>query len=244
VMHFAHELSTIGRCATFDETADGFARGEGCGALWVKPASKQAETSRIMASIRGLDAQHAGRSVSLTSPSGKAQRAVLMSSLRHSRLSEHEIDLVECHGTGTALGDAIEVGALLDLICHPKRTAPLLLGTIKTNVSHTESSSGSVGLIKCILHLRHSCVPANQHLRQLNKHGDRGATTTDCFKPQFPIEPLSVKRRESSISGIVSAFGLGGCNATVVFQTTGSETKPRTRDPQSPTFYVETWVGA
>jgi len=97
-------------------------------------------------------------------------------------------------------------------------------------------------LIKCILHLRHSCVPANQHLRHLNNHCDRGATTTDCSKPQLPIEPLSVKRRESSIFGILSAFGLGGCNATVVFQTTGIETKPRAPDPQSPSFYVETCV--
>lgn len=243
VMHLAHELSANGRCATFDATADGFARAEGCGALWLTLTPTQKEMSHIIASVPGVDVQHAGRSVALTSPSGKAQQAVLRGALGDSGLSEEDISSVECHGTGTALGDPMEVAALRDVMYRSKRTTPLILGTVKTNVAHTESASGVVGLIKCILHMSRRCVPPNLHLRQLNHHLDGAANTTTPSKLQYPIEssPL-VQRSHPTIAGIVTAFGLGGCNAAAVFQPRITSVNPRQPDSKHKGLHAETWV--
>jgi len=169
VMTLAHELSSLGRCATFDGTADGFVRGEGVGAFWLNLASNHSEINEV-ASIQGIDVQHAGRSVSLTAPSGNAQQTVLRSALSASGCSSEEIALVECHGTGTALGDALEVGALRTVMNKSDTAKPLLLGTVKTNVAHTEGASGAVGLITAIQQMSRACTTANLHLRQLNEH--------------------------------------------------------------------------
>merc|ERR1719375_796326 len=213
VMTLAHELSTIGRCATFDEVADGFARGEGCGALWVELAGKETDAS---CSIAGLDTQHAGRSVSLTAPSGNAQQTCLRAALRYSGSPEEEIAFIECHGTGTALGDPIEVGALRTVLRQTKREVPLLLGTVKTNVAHTEGASGVVGLIKCIVHMQHACAPPNLHLRRQNQHLEGPGINSVELLPPTELCPIAAKGKH--ISGIVSAFGLGGCNAVAVFE--------------------------
>jgi acyl transferase domain-containing protein len=92
--------------------------------------------------------------------------------LRDARLPGTAIAVAECHGTGTALGDPIEVGALTEVIDSSNFVPPRILGTLKTNWAHTESSAGIVGLIKCLLLLEHSSGPANLHLRRLNKHID------------------------------------------------------------------------
>lgn len=181
-MALAHELSGIGRCATFDAAADGFARGEGCGALWLEPAPTQTDAQHIFGSVLSLNVQHSGRSVSLTTPSGNAQQILLRTALRQSGVEEEEVTLVECHGTGTALGDPIELGALRAVLDKAERAVPLLFGTVKTNVAHTERASGVVGLIKSILHVHRSCAPANLHLRQLNNHLDDYGKDTNVFK--------------------------------------------------------------
>lgn len=148
----------------------------------------------------------------------------------------------ECHGTGTALGDPLEVGALRTVMCKPKRKTPLLLGTVKTNVAHTESASGVVGLIKSVLHMNRSCAPANLHLRQLNEHIDRDASSTEPSELEFPIEMCSLAARTGrNIFGTVSAFGLGGCNATAIFKSNPNTTTGRV-DSRAASLHVETWA--
>eukprot|EP00746_Dinoflagellata_sp_MGD_P156676 gnl/MRDRNA2_/MRDRNA2_85929_c0_seq1.p1 gnl/MRDRNA2_/MRDRNA2_85929_c0~~gnl/MRDRNA2_/MRDRNA2_85929_c0_seq1.p1 ORF type:complete len:1316 (+),score=152.61 gnl/MRDRNA2_/MRDRNA2_85929_c0_seq1:4411-8358(+) len=242
VMQLAHELSSIGRCASFDTAADGFARGEGSGAIWLTMNPTEAEMETSIGSLPGIATQHNGRSVSLTAPSGNSQQTVLRAALSDSGLVEQDITVVECHGTGTSLGDPIEVGALRRVFGRSETAAPLLLGTVKTNVAHTEGASGMVGLIKSVLKMKQSFVTPNLHLRQIN---DAFATAKDVF---FPTEPGSLSKTEKAISGFVSAFGLGGCNAIGVLQvspTDGTSQKKGASDSklkQASSLKVVTWV--
>lgn len=188
LVHLAGWLSSIGRCATFDSSSDGFALGEGCAALWLTTPTKQAETQDTIATVSGLAVQHAGGTSKLTSPSGNSQQAVLRSALRDSGLAESANAVVECHGTATPLGDTIEVGALLSVMRNSKGPLPLSIGTIKTNVGHTESASGMLGLRKCILQMSRSVVSPNLHLRQLNKHLAEASKASSSCMPQYPTE--------------------------------------------------------
>jgi acyl transferase domain-containing protein len=180
--------------------------------------------------------------MSLTAPSGNAQQAVLRDSLAESGVSERDIAVIECHGTGTALGDAIEYGALTNVIGKSQRAAAVIIGTVKTNLAHTESASGMAGLIKCIRQMTNCWVPPNLHLRQLN---DKFASHAGF---QFSNEPcLFDSEGISQMSGIVSAFGLGGANATAVVQAseltdTKRTRKDREKDLMKACFQITNWV--
>ncbi len=162
----ARMLSPTGRCATFDAAADGYVRGEGA-ALVVLKRLQDAEQAgdRILAIIRGSAVNQDGRSNGLTAPSGSAQQAVIRAALRDAAVTPDQISYVETHGTGTPLGDPIEVNALSAVLNEGRRgDQPCWIGAVKSQIGHLEAAAGMAGLIKTILCLQHRHLPANLHL--------------------------------------------------------------------------------
>jgi acyl transferase domain-containing protein len=208
----ARVLSPDGLCKTFDARADGYGRGEGCGVVVLKRLTEaEAAGDRIMAVIRGSSVNHGGAASGLTVPNGQAQEALLRAALQDARVSPDEVDLIETHGTGTSLGDPIEVKAIGRVFCGTGRSHPLALGAVKSNFGHLEAAAGIIGLIKVVQCLRHEAIPANLHLHTPN--------------PLIPWERLAVDLPRQNrawprggrlrIAG-VSSFGISGTNAHVV----------------------------
>jgi acyl transferase domain-containing protein len=203
-------MAPDGHCKTFDDAADGYVRGEGGGVVVLKKVSAAiADGDRILAVIRGSAVNHDGRSGGLTAPSGPAQAAVIREALEAARVRPAEIGFVETHGTGTALGDPIEVEALASVLGGRDPREPLLLGALKTNLGHLEAASGIAGLIKAVLVLQHGVVPANLHLKKKNT--------------RIPWDRLSVKVPEENTPwhgryAGVSSFGFSGTNAHVILE--------------------------
>jgi acyl transferase domain-containing protein len=205
-------LAPDGRCKTFDATADGYGRGEGCGVLVLKRLSDAlADGDDVLAIIRGSAVNHDGRSNGLTVPSGLAQEGVARDALRSAGVSATEIGYVEAHGTGTALGDPIELHAIGAV--HKGRAAPLLVGSAKTNIGHLEAAAGVAGLLKLALMLRHRQVAPHLNLRLPNPYVDWANIPVEvaCGKRSFPAP-------EGRLLGGVSSFGFGGTNAHVVLE--------------------------
>ena len=203
-------MARDGRCKTFDHRADGFVRGEGCGVVILKrlPDALR-DRDPVLAVILGSATGQDGASNGLTAPSGPAQQAVVRRALEAARVAPGKVGYVETHGTGTALGDPIEVDALTAVL--GSGGAACFLGALKTNLGHLEAASGIAGLIKAVLCLRHGSIPPNLHLERLNPHlsiaGTRFLLPTGLHP--WPGVP------EPRIAG-VSSFGFGGTNAHVV----------------------------
>jgi amino acid adenylation domain-containing protein len=201
-------LSPDGACKTFDEGADGYVRGEGCGALILKRLSDaQADGNRILAVIRGSALNQDGRSAGLTAPNGLAQEAVIRKALANAGLRPDDIDCIEAHGTGTALGDPIEMHALRAVFAG--RSRPLHVGSVKTNIGHTEAAAGAAGLIKAVQVLRHQALPPTLHFRRLNPHIDLGGVDIRVPTALTPTEIRAIG---------VSSFGFSGTNAHIVLE--------------------------
>ena len=168
----ARMLAADGRCKTFDAAADGFARGEGCGVLVLKRLSDaMVNGDTILALIRGSAINQDGRSGGLTVPNGPSQQAVIRAALNRAGLQPNQISYIEAHGTGTALGDPIEVGALGAVFgsSHSSQQ-PLYIGSVKTNIGHLEAAAGIAGLIKVVLALQHETLPPHLHFHQPSPH--------------------------------------------------------------------------
>ncbi|KAL8434739.1 hypothetical protein ACSSS7_002984 [Eimeria intestinalis] len=171
----ASMLSVDGRCKTFDESANGYVRSEGCGAVLLKVLPREStDPLSVCAWIRGAANNHVGRSASLTAPNGPAQQAVIRAALHDAGInSPAEVSVLEAHGTGTSLGDPIEVGAIRAVYCNGfPHSAPLILGALKSLMGHAEGAAGIAGLIKLILVLQHRTATPNLHLNTLNPHID------------------------------------------------------------------------
>ncbi|MDI1443200.1 type I polyketide synthase [Polyangium sp. 6x1] len=208
-------LSPDGRCKTFDASANGYVRSEGCGILVLKRLSDaQRDGDRIWALIRGSAVNQDGRSTGLTTPNVLAQEAVLTQALANARVLPEEIGYVEAHGTGTSLGDPIEMDALAKVFGRPTGGgAPLVVGALKTNLGHLEATAGVAGLIKTTLILNHGVIPRNNHFRTLNPRIvlDRTRITVAAEDRVWPRG--NVPRR-----GGVSSFGISGTNAHVILE--------------------------
>ncbi len=208
-------MAPDGRCKTFDARADGFVRGEGCGVIVLKRLSDAlADSDRILALIRGSAVNQDGRSTVLTAPNGLAQQAVIRQALDHARLSPSQITYIEAHGTGTSLGDPIEVEALAEVYGQNRSdAAPVALASVKTNIGHLEAAAGMAGLIKVILCLQHEAIPPHLHFAQLNPH--ISLSNTPFFIPTKTCAwPSTAQRRCAG----VSSFGFGGTNAHVILE--------------------------
>lgn len=205
-------MAADGRCKTFDASADGYVRGEGCGLLVLRRLSDAvASRARILGIVRGSAVNQDGRSGGLTAPSGPAQVAVINAALRSGGVAAKDVSYVEAHGTGTPLGDPIEIGAIAQTLC-ADRAEPLLVGSIKTNVGHLEAAAGVAGVFKVLAAMGARRIPPNLHFYEGNPHID---WSQPIVVPTVPTvwEPASGRR----LAG-VSSFGFAGCNAHVVIE--------------------------
>ena len=226
VLSQAQMLSPDGCCKTFDAAANGYVRGEGCGMVVLKrQRDALAAGDNIIAVIRGTAINQDGRSNGISAPSGSAQEAVIRDALRNAGLPPEAIGYVETHGTGTALGDPIEVEALINVLGEG-RTAhnPLTLGAVKTNIGHLESAAGIAALIKAILALRHEAIPPNLHLSKANPKLPLGSAPV-----ALPVTVKTWARGEQPRYAGVSSFGFGGTNAHVIV---GDPPQPPRATPQ------------
>nr|QEO74387.1 AMP-dependent synthetase and ligase [uncultured bacterium] len=207
----AQMLSADGRCKTFDASADGYVRGEGVGVLVIKRLSAAIKNNDpILAVIRGSAVNQDGKSSGLTVPSGPAQEKVIQSALAAAGVAPEQVSYVEAHGTGTPLGDSIELGALR-AVYGAGRAEPLIVGSVKTNIGHTEAASGVAGLIKVILALKHRQIPRHLHFQTPNLHVEWEGLRVPT--ELLPWQPSSATR----LAG-VSSFGFGGTNAHIILE--------------------------
>ncbi|PAZ17604.1 hypothetical protein CLM62_01435 [Streptomyces sp. SA15] len=206
-------LAPDGRCKTFDAQANGYARGEGVGALVLKRLSDaEADGDRIWAVIRGSAVNQDGLTNGLTAPNGLSQRAVITQALRNARIEPSQVTLLEAHGTGTVLGDPIEVEALSAVYGDPGAgAAPCALGSVKTNIGHLEAGAGMAGLIRTALSIHHRAVAPHLHLSTVNPHIELDGTRLSIPTSLRPWDVLDEQRH-----GAVSSFGAGGTNAHVI----------------------------
>ncbi|MCC7368642.1 MAG: acyltransferase domain-containing protein [Chloroflexi bacterium] len=209
----AQMMAVDGRCKTFDARADGYVRGEGCGVVVLKRLSDAlANRDRILAVVRGSAINQDGRSNGLTAPNGPSQVSVIREALADAGVAPEHVGYVETHGTGTSLGDPIEVQALGEVLCRGRSADQvLMLGAAKTNIGHLEAAAGVAGLLKAVLVLRHGEIPPNLHF-----------STPNPLIPweQFPLAvPTTHQHWPAGPSGriaSVSAFGFSGTNTHVV----------------------------
>ncbi len=210
-------LSPAGRCKTFDATADGYARAEGC-ALVVLKRLHDAESNgdNILGIIRGTAINQDGHSAGITAPSGRAQEAVIRDALADAKINAHEISYVETHGTGTVLGDPIEVQALGAVHGSDRDfDKPLLIGSVKTNIGHTESAAGIAGLVKTVMAMQHGEIPPHLHLTELNPHIPWEDLPIKVSGSSVTPWPAWAKRRLSGLS----SFGFSGTNVHMIIES-------------------------
>jgi len=197
-------LTHVGRCFSFNRAADGYQRGEGCGAVFLDSQITEEEKQNSVANICGSATNQDGRSASITAPNGPAQTALIKKSMDFAGLDVNLVSMAECHGTGTALGDPIEVGAMQAVM--RKRDIPLITVTTKSHIGHLEAAAGITGTIKCIMMIRASCGPPNCHLNYLNTN-----IGVEGYPVLFDTE-LTDTGYSSGYCG-VSSFGFGGTNS-------------------------------
>ena len=205
-------LAPDGRCKAFDQSADGYARGEGGAVVVIKPlAQALRDGDAIYAQILGTAVSQDGRTDGITVPSAEAQEAAITTALRRAGVQPNEVGYVEAHGTGTPVGDPIEVRALANALASERpATNPLVIGSVKTNIGHLEAGAGVAGLIKAALVLKHGYIPANLHLHKLSDQIPLGELSLDIPQAGRPF-PDCARR----VAG-VNSFGFGGTNAHVV----------------------------
>jgi len=208
-------MAPDGRCKTFDDAADGFGRGEGCGVIVLKRlADAIADGDRVLALVRGSAVNQDGHSTVLAAPNGLAQREVIRQALDNAQVPAHSIGYVEAHGTGTPLGDPIEMEALADTIGVAAADAgPCYVGAAKANIGHMEAAAGIGGVIKSILMFQHGVVPPQVHFRKLSRHIRLDGTRLKIPAVAVPW-PRGAQPRRIATSG----FGVGGTNAHVLLE--------------------------
>lgn len=210
----ARMLSPTGRCRTFDAAADGYVRSEGCGVVVARRlADAQRDGDRILAVIRGSAVNQDGRSAGLTAPSAPAQERVMRKALADAGLTPDQVDAIEAHGTGTSLGDPIELEALGRVFRTGTRERPLLVGSIKTNVGHLEAAAGVVGLAKAALALDRGVVPPHLNFAEPNPLAEWDSLPVEIPTAATPFAQGSVHRIG------VSSFGFSGTNAHLILES-------------------------
>lgn len=208
-------ISPDGVCKTFDASANGYGRGEGAGVIILKRL-KDAENSNdnILGVIRGTAINQDGKSNGLTAPNSIAQQKVIIKALKDADLKETEIDYVEMHGTGTQLGDPIEVNAVVNAYCKGRsHTEPLKIGSVKSNIGHLEAAAGIASIIKVLLSLKNNKIPANLNFNTPNPKINWAAAPIKVVDENMTWDNKS-KLRIAGING----FGFGGSNAHIIIQ--------------------------
>ncbi|MUM15943.1 SDR family NAD(P)-dependent oxidoreductase [Mycobacterium sp. CBMA271] len=211
----ARMLSPVGRCKTFDASADGYVRSEGCGILVLKRLSDaERDGDRVLAVIPASAVNQDGASSGLTVPNGGAQQRLIGAVLARAGLTGGDVDYLEAHGTGTPLGDPIEVQAAAAAYGVSRDAdRPLLMGSVKSNIGHTESASGAAGLIKVVLSLQNEVLPQSLHFDQPSPHIPWDSLSVRVVDKAIPWQAADRPRRAG-----VSSFGFTGTNAHVLIE--------------------------
>jgi acyl transferase domain-containing protein/NADPH:quinone reductase-like Zn-dependent oxidoreductase/acyl carrier protein len=225
----ASMLSKTGRCRVFDAAADGYVRSEGGGLLLLKDYDLAvADGNPILAIVAHSSVNTDGHKSGITVPSSTAQAALLTRAYQQAGIDPAQIDYLEAHGTGTAVGDPIEAHALGEALArHRPRSQPLLIGSVKGNVGHLETASGVAGLVKVLYCLQHRVIPAHIGMETPN--------------PRIPFRDLNLEvvtdnrslRTHGPLVIGVNSFGFGGANAHVILRNHVSERRSAAELPRA-----------
>lgn len=223
----ASMLSPTGRCQVFDEAGNGYVRSEGAGLFLLKDYDLAvADGDNILAVVAGSAVNTDGHKSGLTVPNPSAQIALMRSAYEQAGISPDEIDYLEAHGTGTAVGDPIETRAIGEAIGQHRKT-PLLIGSVKSNVGHLETASGVAGLAKALYSLQHREVPATIGIRKLNPRIKFDEWNLRVVTKAQPLKP------EGKLVIGVNSFGFGGANAHVILESAPETPTPERQVPDT-----------
>jgi len=209
----SHMLSPGGRCFTFNATANGYNRGDGTSGLLLKAG---ANDDQRMAYMRASQMGQDGRSASMSAPNGPAQEKCCWGAIREARMTPPESTVWDCHGTGTSLGDPIEVGAVRKVQIKMKRLEPLMIASSKSNFGHLEGSAAGIAMNKCVMVVISIVCAPTIHLKTLNPHLEHAA-----FDAIFCTETNPYKYKQGHCQ--VSSFGVGGTNGHAIFWGKGKD---------------------
>jgi acyl transferase domain-containing protein len=213
-MTFHPVLSPDGHCKTFDEKADGYGRAEGCGILILKKYSDAVrDGDRVLALIKGIGVSHEGTSTSFGTPSKKGQVLAIERAFEFCGLDPAQVDYLEAHGTGTIKGDLVEISAISEVYSKGRKD-PLIVGSVKTNIGHTESVAGVAGIIKVILAMNKRIIPPHINLDKVSPL--IGLDYIPCVIPKAPMEWEKTNGQRRCAG--VSSFGISGANLHCLLQ--------------------------
>jgi myxalamid-type polyketide synthase MxaB len=228
-------LANDGLCKTFDARANGYVRSEGCGIVVLKTLSKAiADHDNILAVIKGSAINQDGASNGITAPNGFAQEQVIRQALNNAGIRAEDVSYVEAHGTGTLLGDPVEIEAIHSTYGKNRPdNFPLMIGSVKTNIGHTESAAGIAGLIKVVLAMKHHYIPKHLHFTTLNP-----LIKIDNASIQIPTKGMEWKNKNDHLMAGISSFGFSGTNGHLILENYHNNNQAKRNADNAPNVLV------